>query len=102
MKSQLTGKDPDAGKDRRQKGMTENEMVGWHYQLNGHEFEQAPGDGEGQGSLVCCSPWGCKESDTTEQLNKNKNQAIGFLLRHLKGHLNNQAARSLYFPEHGR
>ena len=48
--------------------MTEDEMVGWHYQLNGHEFVQAPGVGEGQGSLVCCSPWGCKESDMTEQL----------------------------------
>ena len=53
----------------RRKGMTEDEMVGWHHQLNGHEFEQAPGDGEGQGSLVCCSPWGRKELDTTEQLN---------------------------------
>ena len=52
--------------------MTEDEMVGWHHQLNGHEFEQAPGDGEGQGSLVCCSPWSCKESDTTQRLN-NKN-----------------------------
>ena len=49
--------------------MTEDEMVGWHHQLNGHEFEQTPGDGEGQGSLVCCSPWGHKELDTTEQLN---------------------------------
>ena len=49
--------------------MTEDEMVGWHHRLNGHEFEQAPGDGEGQASLVCCSPWGCKESDMTEQLN---------------------------------
>ena len=52
--------------------MTEDEMVGWHHGLNGHEFEQTPGDGEGQGSLVCCSPWGCKESDTTKRLN-NKN-----------------------------
>ena len=52
--------------------MTEDEMVGWHHQLNGHEFEQAPGDGEGQGSLACYGPWGCKESDMTEQLN-NKN-----------------------------
>ena len=62
------GKDPDAGKDRRQKekGATEGEMVGWHCQLDGHEFEQAPGDGDGQGSLVCCSPQGRKESDTTE------------------------------------
>ena len=46
-----------------------DEMVGWHHQLNGHEFEQAPGIGDGQGSLVCCSPWGCNESDTTESLN---------------------------------
>ena len=51
--------------------MAEDEMVGWHHQLNGHEFEQAPGDGEGQGILACCSPWGHKESDTTEQLNNN-------------------------------
>ena len=47
----------------------EDEMVGWHHRLNGHEFEQAPGEGEGQGSLACCGPWGHKESDTTEQLN---------------------------------
>ena len=47
-------------------------MVGWHHHLDGHEFEQTPGDSEGQGSLACCSPWGCKESDTTEQLNSNK------------------------------
>ena len=46
-------------------------MVGWHHRLNGHEFEQTPGDGEGQGSLMCCSSWGFKESDTTEQLNNN-------------------------------
>ena len=49
--------------------MTEDEMVGWHHRLNGYEFEQAAGDGEGQGSLACCSPWDCKELDTTEQLN---------------------------------
>ena len=49
--------------------MTKDEMLGWHYQLNGHELEQALGDGEGQGSLACCSPWGHKESDMTEQLN---------------------------------
>ena len=62
--------DPDAGKDWRweEKWMTEDETVGRHHQLNGHEFEQAPGDGQGQGRLECCSPWGCKESDTTEQL----------------------------------
>ena len=51
--------------------MTEDEMVGWHHHLNGCEFEQTPGDSEGQGSLVCCSPWGRKESDTTERLNTN-------------------------------
>ena len=49
--------------------MAENEMVGWHHQLGGHEFEQAPEVGDGQGSLVCCSPWDCEESDTTEQVN---------------------------------
>ena len=67
-KSRLIGKDPDAGKDWRQeeKGMTE-EMVGWHHQLNEHKFKQTLGDSEGQGSLVCCSPWGHKESDITEQ-----------------------------------
>ena len=70
MKNWLIGKDPDAGKDWRQeeKGTTEDEMVGWHHWLGGHEFEQAPGV-SGQGSLVCCSPWGCKGSDITEQLN---------------------------------
>ena len=56
--------------------MTEDEMVGWHHQLNGQEFEQAPVDGEGQGSLVCCSPWGRKESDTTKQLMDNNDWAV--------------------------
>ena len=72
-KNRLIRRDPDAGKDwsQEKKGMTEDEMVRWHHWLNGHEFEQAPGDGKGQGSLVCCSPWGRKESDTTEQLNNN-------------------------------
>ena len=70
-KNGLIWKDPDAGKDWRQeeKGMTEDEMVGWHHRLNGHEFEQAPGVSEEQGSLVCCSPWDHKESDKTERLN---------------------------------
>ena len=74
VKNWLLGKDPDAGKDWRQekKGTTEDEMVGWHQRLNGHEFEQAPGDGEGQGSLACCSPWVCKELDITEWLNNNR------------------------------
>ena len=70
-KNWLIRKHPDAGKDWRpeEKGMTEDEMVRWHHQLSGRE--QALGDGEGQGSLACCSPWGHKESDTTEQLNNN-------------------------------
>ena len=70
MKNWLIGEDPNAGKEGRQeeKGMTEDEMVGWHYQLNWHEFEQAPGVGDGQGSLVCWSTWGWKESATTEMI----------------------------------
>ena len=67
----LIGKDLDAGKDWRwgEKGMTEDEMVGWHHWLSGHDFEQALGVGDGQGSLACCSPWGHKELDMTERLN---------------------------------
>ena len=70
-KNWLTGKDPDAGKGWRweEKGMTEDEMVGCHHRLNGHEFEYTLGDGDGQGSLACCSPWGHKELDMTERLN---------------------------------
>ena len=70
-KSWLTGKDPDAGKDWRQeeKETTEDEMVGWHYQLNGHEFGWTPGVGDWQGGLACCGPQGHKESDMTEWLN---------------------------------
>ena len=73
-KSWLIRKDLDAGKDwgQEEKGTTEDEMVGWHHQLNGHEFEQALGDGEGQGNLACCSPWGCKELEMPERLNNNK------------------------------
>ena len=65
-KSRLIGKNTDAGKDwgQEEKGMTEDEMTGQHHWLNGHEFEQTPGYSEGQGSLVCCSPWGCKQLDT--------------------------------------
>ena len=71
MWSRLTGKDPDAGKDggQEEKGTTENEMVGWPHLHNGHEFGQIPGGSDEQGSLTCCSPWGCKESDMTWQLN---------------------------------
>ena len=72
------GRDLDAGKDwgQKEKGMTEDEMVGWHHWLNGHKSEQTPRDSEGHGSLVCHSPWGCKEVDTTGQLNNNHHQRL--------------------------
>ena len=71
-KNWLIWKDPDAGKDWRweEKGITEDEMVGWNHGLNGHEFGWTPEVGDGQGGLSCCSPWGCKESNTTKQLNR--------------------------------
>ena len=80
-KSQLIGKDPDAEKNwgQKEKRVTENEMVEWHHWLNGHEFEQTPGDGEGQRGLACCSPWGHKEPDTTEQLNNNNPSDLGMV-----------------------
>ena len=73
VKSWLIGKDPDAGKDweQEEKGTTEDEMAGWHHWLDGHEFEWAPGVGDGQGSLACWGSWGHKESDTIEWLNKS-------------------------------
>ena len=66
-KRQLIWKYPDTGKDwgQEESGTTEDEMVGWHHWLNGHEFEQTPGNSEGEGNLLCCSPWGHKELDTT-------------------------------------
>ena len=86
VKGQLIGTDPDSGKDWRQeeKGVAEDEIVGWHHWLNGCEFEQTPGDSEGQGSLVCCSPWSRKESDATSWLNNNyiKKNKIIFGERH--------------------
>ena len=71
VKSWLIGKDPDAGRDwgQEEKGTTEDEMAGWHHRLNGHESEWTLRVGDGQGGLVCCSPWGRKESEMTEQLN---------------------------------
>ena len=70
-KSCLIGKDPDTGRDwgQEEKGTTEDEMVGWHHRLSGHGFGLTRGVGDGQGDLVCCGSWGCKESDVTEQLN---------------------------------
>ena len=86
MNSQLIQKDPDAGKDREQeeKGMIKGEVVGWQHQLNGHEFEQTLGDGEEQRSLVCCSPWGHKELDMTEQrvtCRLRRGQQLKYLLK---------------------
>ena len=81
----LIGKEPYAGKNCWQKEkVTEDETVGWHHQCNGHELGQTPGDGEGQGSLTCFSPWGREESDTTRQLNsRNNNKKLaGFLSNH--------------------
>ena len=71
VKNWLIGKEPDAGHNWRQevKGTTEDEVVGWHNRLDGHDFEQAPGVGDGQGSPACCSSWGGKELDSTEQVN---------------------------------
>ena len=78
MKSRLTGKDPDFQNDwgQEEKGMIEDKVAGRHHWLSGHEFEQTPAVGEGQGSLACCSPWGRKESDTTKQLNINKDTLL--------------------------
>ena len=75
VKNWFIGKDSDAGKNWRQeeKGMTEDKMVGWHHRLDRHEFEKAPGVGDGQGSVAWYSPWGCKELDTTERLNWTEN-----------------------------
>ena len=95
VKSRLIGKDPDTGKDWRpeENGTTEDEMVGWHHWLNGHEFEQTPGDSEGQGSLACCSPWGCKQLNTTERLN-NKNSTTGWIVSPKKIHWNPKPSSS--------
>ena len=90
VKNWLIGKDPDAGKDWRQeeKGMTEDKGVGWHPRLNGHEFEQAPGVGDGHGSLACCSSWGWKELDmiATELTDyRKRSHTCGYRKRQLGG-----------------
>ena len=84
-KSQLIGKNPDAEKDRRQveKGTTEDQMIGWYPWINGHEFEQDLGFSEGQGDLLCYSPWGHKELDTTEWLNMKWVEKTSFTISSL-------------------
>ena len=103
-KNWLTGKDPDGGKDWRleEKGMTEDEVVGWHHRLNGHEFEQAPWVGKGQGSLACCDSWGCKESDMTERLKWTELNWIrstsNFTLIHLFIKMATRKLKCEYYP----
>ena len=95
MNSRLTGKVPDAGKDwgQKEKRASEDEMAGRHHQCNEHELGQIPGDGEGQRGLACCSPWGHKESDTTERLNWTEgNQKKGCIL------VNNNEHGFIIFP----
>ena len=96
-------KDPDAGKDWRQKERraAEDEMVRWHHGLNGHESEQTLGYSEGQGSMACCSPWRCKEWDTTWQLNKNKSVSITYWTQfppHTKLKTSSPGSSSLWQP----
>ena len=102
-KSQLIRKDPDAGKDYRQeeKRTTEDEMVGWHHWLNGHEFEWTPGVEDGQRGLACCDSWDGKELDTTERLNKNKSLISRDLVVFCVWEdASVQACRNHFFPVH--
>ena len=80
----------DAGRDwgQEEKGTTEDEMAGWHCWLDGREFEWTPGDGDGQGGLACCDSWGCKESDTTEQMNWTEDRFIIHCVKFLRSLLN--------------
>ena len=101
-KSQLIGKDPDAGKNwwQKEKRASEDEMVGWHHWLNGYEFQQTPGNSIAQGSLACCSSWGHKELDTTEELN-NTTQKFWFKSRNLitlKSYQSTQRDQFIFSP----
>ena len=103
-KSQLTGKDPNARENwgQEEKGETEFEMFGWYHQLNGHEFEQTQGDGEGQGSLACCSPWGCKELTqlsywTTTKLESNEKPKFPLLFNNTTSVCKNHLFLSLLY-----
>ena len=84
-KSWPIGKDPDPGRDwgQEEKGMTKDEMAGWHHRLNGHESEWTAGVGDGQGGLECCSSWGCKEWDTTERLNWTELKRVQLLQKEI-------------------
>ena len=81
-KTWLIGKDPDSGRDwgQEEKGITEDEMAGWHHRLHAHEFGWTPGVGDGQGGLACCNSWGCKELDMTEQLNWTDWRYLSYLM----------------------
>ena len=98
-KSWLIGKDPDARKDwgQEEKGIIKDGVAGWHHQLNGYELEQTPGNSKGQGSLVCYSPWGHKESDTTEQLNNKPGAAVDIHLHNCLPVHSAKAAKNLTF-----
>ena len=85
---------------RRSRGVTDDEMVGWHHGFNGHEFEHTLGDSEGQGSLTCCSPWGCKESDTIERLNDSEDDILTPQNPHVKKEHLLQLSLSLKQPSH--
>ena len=102
-KNWLIWKDPDGGKNWRQaeKGITQDEIVGWHHHLNGHEFEKPLGVGDGQGSLVCCSPWSHKESDMTEWLNWRFYRAGNILVQICShcGEGNSHEWRMLHMPD---
>ena len=100
VKNQLNGKDPDAGKDWRQKAKreTENEMVGWHHRFNRRELGQTLGDGEGQGSLACYIPWGRQESDMTWRLNNNAAWLAGKKFLSLSKNIQNHRSLALNLP----
>ena len=97
-KSWLTGKDSDAGRDwgQEENGPTEDEMAGWHQWHDGRESEWTPGVGDGQGGLACCDSWGCKESDTTEQLNWTE---LNWVTLTDKTHQNNSLCSQICFPQ---
>ena len=99
-KSWVIWKDPDAGRDwgQEEKGTTEDEMVGWHHRLNEHEFGWTLGVGDGQGGLACCSSWGRKESNTTEQLSNNSSSSLAGVLDQTAGYRSWECSFHLWDP----